>query len=171
MRVLVLTFGTRGDVQPYISLAAALIAAGHRADICTHPIHRPFIQDFGVGFIPYPGPNPQMLFDWCVSIGIFSLEFMLGVSEVANSFMCSWGQVYKDNVGMYDLIVDTFTSTHHGITLAEASGIPACTVHCMPIGPTRSYYSPFAPPCTRKSTTQENTLNLLSHELIEHDTK
>eukprot|EP00667_Euglena_gracilis_P002462 EG_transcript_2461 len=168
MRVLILTFGTRGDVQPYTGLATALIAAGHSADICTHPIHKPFIEDFGVGFVAYPGPNPQKLFDWCVRVGIFSSKFMLEVSQLAHSFMSSWGQVCKDNIGKYDIIVDTFTTTHHGLTLAEASGIPACTIHYVPVGATSYYYSPYAPYGLRKTASGENYLNLLSHEIIDY---
>ena len=93
MRVLVLTFGTRGDIQPYIGLCTALIAAGHEADICTHPMHKLFIQEFGVGFVTYPGPHPQQLFDYCVRVGIFSHNFMAEISQLAFSFMSSWGQV------------------------------------------------------------------------------
>ena len=45
MRVLIFTFGTRGDIQPYIGLSCALIKAGHQADILTHPNHKPFIEE------------------------------------------------------------------------------------------------------------------------------
>ena len=93
-----LTFGTRGDIQPYIGLCTALIAAGHQADICTHPTHKPFIEEFGVGLVPYPGPHPQQLFDYCVRVGIFGYNFMLEISQLAHSFMSSWGQVFSSHV-------------------------------------------------------------------------
>lgn len=93
---------------------------------------------------------------------------MLEVSQLAHSFMSSWGQVCKENIGKWDIIIDTFTSSHHGITLAEASGIPACTVHYVPNGPTQYYYSPYAPYGLQKSTNSPNYLNLLSHEVIEY---
>ena len=93
-----LNFGTRGDIQPYIGLCTALIAAGHQADICTHPTHKPFIEEFGVGLVPYPGPHPQQLFDYCVRVGIFGYNFMLEISQLAHSFMSSWGQVFSSHV-------------------------------------------------------------------------
>jgi len=163
----VISVDESGDVQPYTSLASALIAAGHQADILTHPIHKAFIEDFGVGFVPYPGPNPQKLFDWCVRVGIFGSKFMMEVSQLAHSLMSSWGQVCKENVGKYDLIIDTFTTTHHGILLAEASGVPACTIHYVPVGATKLYYSPYAPYGLRKTTVAENHINLMSHEIVD----
>ena len=42
MRILILTFGTRGDVQPYVALAHAAIAAGHEAAVCTAEGFRPW---------------------------------------------------------------------------------------------------------------------------------
>eukprot|EP00670_Eutreptiella_braarudii_P015560 CAMPEP_0174326412 /NCGR_PEP_ID=MMETSP0810-20121108/13888_1 /TAXON_ID=73025 ORGANISM="Eutreptiella gymnastica-like, Strain CCMP1594" /NCGR_SAMPLE_ID=MMETSP0810 /ASSEMBLY_ACC=CAM_ASM_000659 /LENGTH=545 /DNA_ID=CAMNT_0015440027 /DNA_START=18 /DNA_END=1654 /DNA_ORIENTATION=- len=168
MRVLVLTFGTRGDIQPYIGLCTALIAAGHQADICTHPTHKPFIEEFGVGLVPYPGPHPQQLFDYCVRVGIFGYNFMLEISQLAHSFMSSWGQVCKDNKGKYDIIVNTFTSINHGIVLAEASGVPACTIHYVPVGDTKYFYSPYAPSFLQKTASYSSYTNLLSHQLIEY---
>ena len=35
MKVLIYTFGTQGDVQPYLALAGALVDRGHQAAICT----------------------------------------------------------------------------------------------------------------------------------------
>jgi sterol 3beta-glucosyltransferase len=51
MRILILTFGTRGDVQPYVALANAAIAAGHDAAICTAEGFRPLVEDAGVPYL------------------------------------------------------------------------------------------------------------------------
>lgn len=51
MRVLVLTFGTRGDVQPYVALAQALIGAGHEAGVCTAEGFRSLVEDAGVPYL------------------------------------------------------------------------------------------------------------------------
>jgi sterol 3beta-glucosyltransferase len=37
MRIVIPTIGTRGDVQPYLALAAGLSAAGHSVTVMTHP--------------------------------------------------------------------------------------------------------------------------------------
>ena len=35
MQILILTVGTRGDVQPYVALGKGLLQAGHDVTICT----------------------------------------------------------------------------------------------------------------------------------------
>ncbi|QEG22388.1 glycosyltransferase [Mariniblastus fucicola] len=52
MRILILTVGTRGDVQPYVALAMGLIAAGHDVSICTCQIFESFVTSRGVGYLP-----------------------------------------------------------------------------------------------------------------------
>lgn len=51
MRILILTFGTRGDVQPYVALARAAIGAGHEAAVCTAEGFRPLVEDAGVPYL------------------------------------------------------------------------------------------------------------------------
>ena len=51
MRVLILTFGTRGDVQPYVALAHAADRAGHEAAVCTAEGFRPLVEDAGVPYL------------------------------------------------------------------------------------------------------------------------
>lgn len=52
MRILVLTVGTRGDVQPYVALAVGLKAAGHEVQICTCQIFEDFIRSHGIDYAP-----------------------------------------------------------------------------------------------------------------------
>lgn len=52
MRVLILTFGTRGDVDPYIALAARLCEEGHEASIAAPEEFRPDVEACGAGFEP-----------------------------------------------------------------------------------------------------------------------
>lgn len=52
MRVLLLTIGTRGDVQPYVALAHGLQRAGHTATVATSPRYRDLLSARGLGFAP-----------------------------------------------------------------------------------------------------------------------
>ena len=58
MRVLIYSFGTQGDVQPYIALAKGLIRAGHEAAVCTAEGFQADIETHGV---PYAYMNNDML--------------------------------------------------------------------------------------------------------------
>lgn len=50
MKILIATIGTRGDVQPYISLGRALKESGHEITICTCAHFEPFIRKNGLGY-------------------------------------------------------------------------------------------------------------------------
>ncbi|MFD0887182.1 glycosyltransferase, partial [Streptosporangium algeriense] len=58
MKVLVLTHGTRGDVQPYAALALALKRAGHEAVLAAPAAMAALAEPYGLDFAPvHDGPN------------------------------------------------------------------------------------------------------------------
>jgi len=50
MKILIVTIGTRGDVQPYIALGRALMESGNDVTICTCTHFEPFVRKFGLGY-------------------------------------------------------------------------------------------------------------------------
>jgi len=56
MKIIIPTIGTRGDIQPYLALAAGLNQAGHRAEIATHPFMRTLVESHEIDFVPI-GPD------------------------------------------------------------------------------------------------------------------
>ena len=51
-RILINTFGSLGDLHPYVALSRGLIARGHTAIIATSPAYREIVEQAGVGFHP-----------------------------------------------------------------------------------------------------------------------
>jgi rhamnosyltransferase subunit B len=51
-RVVITTFGSLGDLNPYLGLALGLKARGHHPAIATAEFYRPFVEAEGVGFRP-----------------------------------------------------------------------------------------------------------------------
>lgn len=52
MRVLMTTFGSRGDLNPYLALGHGLAARGHEPTIATHEYYRGTVEAEGLGFRP-----------------------------------------------------------------------------------------------------------------------
>ena len=50
MNVFIITFGSRGDVQPYVALGKGLKTAGHTVTICTCSSFESFITDHGLNY-------------------------------------------------------------------------------------------------------------------------
>src|SRR5262245_40975501 len=52
MRIVLTTWGSLGDLHPYLALAAELERRGHRAVVATLPGFRPNVEAAGVEFMP-----------------------------------------------------------------------------------------------------------------------
>ncbi len=63
MRISMLLFGTRGDVQPYIALGMGLARAGHRVQIASHPNFESFVKSHGLDFLALGGDATQLIQD------------------------------------------------------------------------------------------------------------
>lgn len=53
--------GSRGDVQPFISLGLALKNFGHRVRIATHPTFQSFVEDHGLEFFSISGDPAELM--------------------------------------------------------------------------------------------------------------
>lgn len=61
MKILILTLGSRGDVQPYVALGAGLIAAGHQVTLATVQSFREMIAERGIDFAPLQGEFLELI--------------------------------------------------------------------------------------------------------------
>jgi sterol 3beta-glucosyltransferase len=61
MRVTLLNFGSRGDIQPFIALGVRLKQAGHTVRLAVPSAFAPLIQDWGLDFMPIEGDIKMML--------------------------------------------------------------------------------------------------------------
>jgi UDP:flavonoid glycosyltransferase YjiC (YdhE family) len=56
MKILIPTIGSRGDIQPYISLAYGLIQAGHQVTVASHPSSASLAEAYHIPYHPI-GPD------------------------------------------------------------------------------------------------------------------
>ena len=54
MRVAIQTYGTRGDVQPYIALSLGLLARGHEVQITAPEQFEAMVREYGIAFAALP---------------------------------------------------------------------------------------------------------------------
>ena len=61
MRYGIITTGSRGDVQPFIALALALMKKGHDVTIVASENFREFVEGFGVPYLPVAGNTEHLI--------------------------------------------------------------------------------------------------------------
>lgn len=73
-KIVCLTIGSRGDVQPYISLGLELMKDGHTITIASHPEYREWVESFGIAFKDVGG-DPGALMELNIKHKMFSPGF------------------------------------------------------------------------------------------------
>lgn len=61
MNIGIFTYGTRGDLQPYVALALGLIDKGHKVTLSATEDFKDFVEGFGVSFQPLWGNAETMM--------------------------------------------------------------------------------------------------------------
>jgi UDP:flavonoid glycosyltransferase YjiC (YdhE family) len=131
MRIVIPTIGTRGDVQPYLALAAGLQAAGHDVTVMTHPALRTLVTGYAVPFAPM-GPDVD-LGQEAARIRGRSGNWLLGFWRVMQFSFAMLEQSHADILAECrdaDLVV----VSHSGAGRMEADqlGLPMVSVTLMP---------------------------------------
>ena len=84
MNILILTFGSRGDVQPFVALGRGLQKAGHTVTICTCSRFEPFIRSHGLDY-GYASDDFLKLID--SDIGREAMEDAVGLFGTAKTMI------------------------------------------------------------------------------------
>ncbi|KAF2739361.1 sterol 3-beta-glucosyltransferase [Polyplosphaeria fusca] len=142
LKIVCLTIGSRGDVQPYISLCKELLKEGHHPRIATHAEFEGWVRKHGIDFAPVDG-NPAELMRICVEHGMFTYSFM----KEANAKFRGWldnvcSSAWKACQGA-DVLIES-PSAMAGIHIAEALQIPYFRAFTMPWTRTRTYPHAFS---------------------------
>lgn len=140
MRITVLTYGTRGDVQPYVALSKGLMQAGYAVRLAAPEAYAGLAAQHGADFAPLPGDisaltlalseraqlNPakmiQEVVAYAVPLGLGVLEACMDACEDA------------------DAIIHSFLMTIAGNEAAVRYGVPSIAAEVLPVfAPTDAY--------------------------------
>ena len=61
LRIVIVTLGSRGDVQPFLNLGIGLREVGHDVQIATAENFKDLVKEQGLDFIPLRGDIKKML--------------------------------------------------------------------------------------------------------------
>lgn len=137
MKITVNTFGTRGDIQPYIALSLGLQQAGHSVRIVTHQIFESFVKEHGLDFYLLDLDPREVLINQALSeLGNHTLRINRWMQE---NFKPALQDIFiatlKANRDA-DLMLNSGLS-FAGWHVAEKLKIPALATYLWPVTPSR----------------------------------
>lgn len=145
MRIICLTIGSRGDVQPYIALCKALKErGGHRPCIVSHPEYKDWVEQHGIEFRG-AGGDPGALMKLSVEHRLFSPAFF---KESLGKFRAWLDELLRECYEQCwdaELLIES-PSTMAGIHVAEAYQCYYFRAFTMPWTQTKFFPQAFSVP-------------------------
>ena len=149
MHITILTFGSRGDVQPFVALGVGLKQAGHAVKLVTYGRFADLAQAQGLDFHPVAGDihailqsdrGRDMLESGQNPISIALNSFKEMKPLIMDMFRDCWAGCQGS-----DLLVLGGPGYFAGTSIAEKLGIPQVEAYVQPLTPTKGFPSPMMP--------------------------
>ena len=177
MNIVIHVVGSRGDVQPFVSLGKVLREKyGHRIRLATHPTFKTFVEESGLEFFSIGGDPAELMAFMVKNPGL-----MPGLDSLKS------GDVGQRRRGMYQIVKGCWRSciepdpeknvpfvaeviianppSFAHVHCAQALGIPLHLMFTMPWSPTRAFPHPLAN--IERTDADPTTTNYLSYGLVE----
>jgi hypothetical protein len=193
MNIVIHVVGSRGDVQPFVSLGKVLHENyGHRVRLATHPTFKTFVEENGLEFFSIGGDPAELMAFMVKNPGLMPgldslksgdvgqrrrgmyeivkgcwrscIEAGNGMDEVDYSKIHGNSPRSLDMPFIADAIIANPPSFAH-IHCAERLGIPLHLMFTMPWSPTQSFPHPLT--TIHSSNAEPNMTNLVSYALVE----
>jgi sterol 3beta-glucosyltransferase len=166
MRIAIIAMGTRGDVQPYISLGEGLKAAGHSVRLLTHENFEQLVNAYGLEFWPARG-NVQAIMESpklreLLEKGNF-LAITAYTSKIAQKAAIDWAEDGLAACQGMDLLVAGVGGMFVALAMAEKLSLPLLQAYIFPFTPTNAFPAIILPPFASKFG---GLVNRLSHHLF-----
>jgi UDP:flavonoid glycosyltransferase YjiC (YdhE family) len=146
MHLTAVTFGSRGDIAPFLTLGRALTEAGHRVRVLTHAEYAPLATRSGLEFVGARGRSTRELID--SDEGREALRHvrnpLVMMRRIADVLAPEVRLIYED---VHSAVRDAdavlaFPATFPALDVADHLGRPIVHVHHVPMVPTGRFPVP-----------------------------
>ena len=166
MKITILTYGSRGDVQPFLALAVGLQKSGHQPRLVAPARFKEFVDGYEIPFTALAG-DPGIISQRLNDAGSNPIRMVRAISGYVVSIA---GQVFEQAIGACrdaDLIVHSFLFTTGGHSFAHQFDVPDISVQIFPVfAPTHAFPPVYAPGL--KSRLLRTTLHKLTTQVFFH---
>jgi sterol 3beta-glucosyltransferase len=139
MKITILSYGSRGDVQPFLALACGLQKNGHTVKIAAPHRFAEFVSAYTIPFVPLAG-DPEEISKQFNDAGGNAIRLARAIQKYADSIAVEVSRSAFAACDSADLIIHSFLFTTGAHSFAYARGIPDISIQTFPIfAPTRAY--------------------------------
>jgi len=139
MNITILTYGSRGDVQPFLPLSLGLMKNGHVVKLLAPSKFKELVERYGIAFVSLAG-DPE---DLSRRLNVAGYNFIKTMRELVDHAIEIGADVLRQTEQACqntDLIIHTFTHAVGAHTIAREMGIPEVHIQMFPMfTPTGDY--------------------------------
>jgi sterol 3beta-glucosyltransferase len=139
MKITLLAYGSRGDVQPFLALAVRLQKAGHSVTLAGPHRFAEFVAHYNVPFVPLAG-DPEEISRIINDAGENVVRLVRGMQEYIFSIAPEVVRDARAAISGAELLVHGFLFTTGAHSFAREMGIPDVSLQIFPMfAPTRAF--------------------------------
>lgn len=175
MKVVLASYGTRGDVEPCVALGRELVRRGHEVRAAVSPNLVGFAQEAGLNAVGY-GPDPQEWQDLhreflkCLPHFWQTRQLIRLGKEDWAMLRQSWretSQTLRSLAQGADVLLSGVIGEEPAANIAEYYGVPFATLHTFPIRPSGQLVSLLPTPLARGATAASEWLGWPTSKTLE----
>ena len=139
MNITILTYGSHGDVQPFLPLSLGLMARGHAVKLAAPSRFKNLVEGYGIQFVPLAG-EPEDLSRRLNDAGYNFIKMVQEMMDHAVEIGAEMLHQTEEACSDAELIIHTFSHAVGAHTLAREMNIPDIHIQTFPIfTPTGDY--------------------------------
>jgi sterol 3beta-glucosyltransferase len=139
-RITILTYGSRGDVQPFVALGVGLIDAGYAVRLVGPAKFDVLVQQHGLDFEPIEGDPGELTQAFVDRAGLNGMRMFVEMARHILPFARSAFAAMERAIADADLVIHSFLMLDGGHTLARLRGVPGISAQFFPVFlPTTSF--------------------------------
>ena len=133
MQIAICTYGSRGDVEPFVALGAALSGAGHSVRILAPAPFGNLVQAHGLSFTPLEGDPDQLMLSFADQARLSWPRMIARMIQHVLPLAATVFRTLERGTRDADLIIHSFLMTDAGHTLAGQRGVPDVSAQLFPV--------------------------------------
>lgn len=144
MKFVIITIGSRGDVQPFIALSKGLRSKGHQIRICAMNVFQETIEQEGFEYAPMAGDAKEIMLR-LIGEQVSPIEYFNSLPDLLNPVKGAFlSNIEEACQGMDAIFYSTLGSVAYHV--GEKLGVPCFRCFFAPLDPTAEFPAMTAPP-------------------------